>query len=258
MTASRDTTSRDTTSRETTSNAAEELESLLEFVYMFPVGLIEFRYSGQIARLNPEAVRLLAPVLAAMEFENVFVCFGSLWPELRDAVRALSQPGSRLDAHRVKVSASGVTTWLSLTLARVANGSTMLTISDVTREVAVEQDVRDSEERLRALFDSIDEGYCVAEMIVDDEGNAVDYRVLEVNPLFEEMTGLRGALGRTALELVPDLEPVWVQTYARTALGRETQRFEQGSDVMGRWFEVFCTPVAPTGRFAIEIGRAHV
>ncbi|MBI4940821.1 MAG: SpoIIE family protein phosphatase [Actinobacteria bacterium] len=122
---------------------------------------------------------------------------------------------------------------------------------DVTERRAIEESLRASERRLRALFESIDEGYCLAEMLVDDTGVATDYRFLEVNPLFEEMTGLKGAVGRTALELVPDLEPVWVQTYARVGVGRETLRFEQGSAAMGRWFDVFAVPVDPAPRFAI-------
>ncbi len=105
--------------------------------------------------------------------------------------------------------------------------------------------------RFRELFSAIDEGYCLCEIIVDDDGRAVDYRFLETNRVFEEMTGLVDAVGRTAYDLVPDLEPHWVATYARAALGGEHIRFEQGSDAMGRWFDVFTMPVRPAGRFAI-------
>jgi PAS domain S-box-containing protein len=105
--------------------------------------------------------------------------------------------------------------------------------------------------RLQALFDSIDEGFCVAEIVIDELGEAVDYRFLEVNPLFEQMTGLVDPVGKTALELVPDLERAWINKYARVALDGETLRFEQGSGAMGRWFDVFATPVSPRGQFAI-------
>lgn len=105
--------------------------------------------------------------------------------------------------------------------------------------------------RYQSLFTAIDEGYCLCEMVLDDEGRPVDYRFLETNPLFEEMTGLHDAVGRTALDLVPGLEPHWVETYARAALGGERIRFQQGSDVMGRWFDVFTMPIEPHGRFAI-------
>lgn len=103
---------------------------------------------------------------------------------------------------------------------------------------------------LETLFSAIDQGYCLCEMIHDAEGHAVDYRFLEVNPLFEQMTGLRHAHGRTARELVPGLERHWIDTYAAVAAGTP-RRFQNGSEAMGRWFDVFATPVEPAGRFVL-------
>jgi PAS domain-containing protein len=121
----------------------------------------------------------------------------------------------------------------------------------VDRELSADGSVTDDDGRFKALFSSIDEGYCLAEIIQDDDGRPVDYRFLETNPLFEEMTGLVDAVGRTARELVPDLEQHWVDVYARAALGGERIRFEQGSEAMGRWFDVFTMPLSPPGTFGI-------
>ncbi|MGE4164299.1 MAG: SpoIIE family protein phosphatase [Vicinamibacterales bacterium] len=123
------------------------------------------------------------------------------------------------------------------------------------RALAIDR-LAESESRLRTVFSSIDDGYCLCEIVLDDAGNAVDYRFLETNPLFEQMTGLAGATGRTALELVPQLERVWLETYAAVALGGRPLRFEEGSEAMRRWFQVFAVPVQPYGRFAI-VFRDH-
>ncbi|MEQ8434117.1 MAG: PAS domain S-box protein [Oceanicaulis sp.] len=101
------------------------------------------------------------------------------------------------------------------------------------------------------ILDRVDEGFCICEMIVDTDGRAVDYRFLDVNPNFERMTGLVGAKGRTALELVPDLERSWIDTYARAGLNGETVRFEQRSEAMGRTFQVFAAPLSAPRCFAI-------
>jgi len=127
----------------------------------------------------------------------------------------------------------------------------VVALLDVDAERRAREDLAEREARFSALFSSIDEGYCLAEMILDDLGRPVDYRFLEVNPLFEAMTGLSDAAGRRVLELVPGLEPHWIETYARVALGGETIRFEQGSEAMGRWFDVFAAPAQPRGRFAV-------
>lgn len=124
-------------------------------------------------------------------------------------------------------------------------------VIDVHERMEAEDALRSSDARFQALFDAIDEGYCLCELVLDGAGRPVDYTFLEANHRFEAMTGLHDAVGRNARDLVPDLERHWVDTYARVALGGETLRFEEGSAAMGRWFDVFATPVEPHGRFAL-------
>ncbi|MEG3056951.1 MAG: hypothetical protein RQM90_13440 [Methanoculleus sp.] len=48
----------------------------------------------------------------------------------------------------------------------------------------------------RALLDSIDEGFCIIEVIFDAGGEPVDYRFLETNRAFAKQTGMHNALGK--------------------------------------------------------------
>ncbi len=114
---------------------------------------------------------------------------------------------------------------------------------NVTEQVEAEESLRKSEENLRTLFNTIDEGFCIIEMIFDESNKPCDYRFLEYNPHFEEMTGLYGAFGKTALELVPNLEPFWIETYGNVALTGEPIRFENSSERMNRWFNVYASRV---------------
>ncbi len=125
--------------------------------------------------------------------------------------------------------------------------------NDITSRKEAEQALREREGRYRTLFSSIDEGFSLCEMIVDESGRAVDYRFIEVNGVFEEMTGLANAAGHTARELVPGLEDYWIETYARVGLGGESLRLENGSEAMGRWFDVYASPFGPkgSGKFAV-------
>jgi PAS domain S-box-containing protein len=113
--------------------------------------------------------------------------------------------------------------------------------SQVTGVVVIVEEItsrRLSEDRYRMLFESTDQGFCIFKMLYDDSGRAIDYQFLEINPAFEDHTGLRDAVGKTARELVPGLEQHWVDIYAKVAQTGETYRFEQGSIAMGRLFEV--------------------
>ena len=129
----------------------------------------------------------------------------------------------------------------------------VVTFIDVTDQKRYAEALRESEQRYHTLFESIDEGFCICEMLVDERGKPYDYRWLEVNPSWEHHTGLPDAAGKTARQLVPDLEPHWFEIYGKVALTREPIRFQEGSEAMGRWFEVYAFPVEEPAlrRFAI-------
>jgi hypothetical protein len=71
---------------------------------------------------------------------------------------------------------------------------------------------------------------------------------VEENPAFERQTGLIGALGSTARELVPDLEPQWLEIYVDVALTGDPVCFEQGSIAMSHWFAVHALTVGDETR----------
>ncbi len=102
-----------------------------------------------------------------------------------------------------------------------------------------EQALRMSEEKYRGLFESIDEGFCLIEVLFDDVGKAYDFRFLEVNPAFEVHTSLQSAGGRTIRELVPDTEDHWIEAYERIVLTGQPERMEHTSKPQGRHFDVY-------------------
>jgi PAS domain S-box-containing protein len=114
----------------------------------------------------------------------------------------------------------------------------LLQISRLRREA--DESVRASEERYRNLFESMDEGYCVIEMIYAADGTPTDYRFLVVNPAFVEHTGLKDAVGKTMREMVPDHDRHWFETYGRVAATGEPVRFVSEAVAMGGlWFELY-------------------
>lgn len=127
------------------------------------------------------------------------------------------------------------------------------TAADITDRKRAEERLRASEERYRTLFESMDEGFCVIEVLYDRRGNPDDYRFLEINPAFEKHTGLANALGKCIRELVPDHDAHWFETYGRVARTGEAVRFEQEAKAMGRWFDVYALHLGEEGSNKVAV-----
>ncbi len=99
--------------------------------------------------------------------------------------------------------------------------------------------LRTSEERYRALFNSIDAGYAVMEMLFDDQGAAIDARYLQVNEAFSQQSGMGDVEGRTVRSLIPDIERQWFESYGSVALTGMPVRFQRHAEGLQRWFDVY-------------------
>ncbi len=98
--------------------------------------------------------------------------------------------------------------------------------------------VQEKEEQYRDLFDSMNEGFCIVEVIFDQRERPVDYRFLKVNAAFERQTGLHDAEGRLMRELAPAHEAHWFEIYGRIALTGEPARFTDEARALNRWYDV--------------------
>ena len=118
----------------------------------------------------------------------------------------------------------------------------VLSFVDITGRRETERQLIESEQRYKTLFDSIDEGFCVIEMIYGEDGEPLDYRFLDVNAAFERQTGLKNVVGETMRTLVPAHEAHWFENYGRIARSREAERFEAPAAALGHYYEVYAFP----------------
>ena len=95
-----------------------------------------------------------------------------------------------------------------------------------------------SDDRLRLLFNSMSEGFCLIEMLYDEQGRANDYRYIEVNPAFKKQSGLQNVVGKRIREFAPNLEEFWFEKFGKVALTGEPVEIENEAKDLNRWFNV--------------------
>jgi signal transduction histidine kinase/PAS domain-containing protein len=106
------------------------------------------------------------------------------------------------------------------------------------------RDLTESEAKLRLLFENMTTGFASHQMLYDQQGSPCDYRFLEINPAFEQLTGLKASavVGKTVLEILPDTEPFWIETYGAVASSGQAIAFKHYAPDLKRHYQVwaFC------------------
>ncbi|MFH1381519.1 MAG: MASE3 domain-containing protein [Chloroflexota bacterium] len=108
-------------------------------------------------------------------------------------------------------------------------------VEERTRELA------ESEDKYRSLFDNMTEAFVLGEIISDDDGKPCDFRYIEVNKAWEELTHIprENAIGKTRRELIPTTEQQRIETYAKVTLTGEPTSFEYYSPFTEKWLRSY-------------------
>ena len=83
--------------------------------------------------------------------------------------------------------------------------------------------------------------------MIYDEAGAMDYRFLEVNPVFEQQTGLKNVVGKLGSEVAPNIESHWFETYDNVLKTGNPQRIENYNQATDRWYSAYASRVGGVG-----------
>jgi signal transduction histidine kinase len=125
---------------------------------------------------------------------------------------------------------------------------------EVQRQIAeTEQALRASEQKYRALFESIDEGFCIIEFFDGPHGPLSDYVHVEANPAYTINAGIPDIVGRKVRELVPDEAEDWVRIYRDVLLTGRPVRFERELVATGRHLDLAAFRIEPVERRQVAV-----
>lgn len=112
------------------------------------------------------------------------------------------------------------------------------------------EELERSEQRYRSMFTNMEPASCLDE-IVYENGKAVNYRILEINPSFERILGIprSKAVGSLATDAYNTTEPPFFETYVRVAKTRKAETFEGYFEPAGKYLNISASSPEP-GKFS--------
>lgn len=131
---------------------------------------------------------------------------------------------------------------------------THCTLVDVTVQRRAERKLKESEEKYRLLYSSMNQGLALHQIILNQEGEPIDYTFISVNESYEKITGLKSEdiIGKRVKEVMPQIEDDWIKSYGRVAITGQPISYEKYSSEMKRYFSItaYCPRI---GQFAVLV-----
>ncbi|MDD3135425.1 MAG: PAS domain-containing protein, partial [Methanoregula sp.] len=96
------------------------------------------------------------------------------------------------------------------------------------------------EQRFHSLFDNMIEGHALHEIILDGNGQATEYRILDVNAAFENLLNIhrKDVIGKLSCDVYRVSEPPYLNIYALVASSGQAKIFETFFPPMEKHFMI--------------------
>ncbi len=203
--------------------------------------IVDFIFKGA----NNAAEKINAMTAEKMVGSRMLDLFPGIRNEIFDIYSSVVETGEPIRIQR-KYSYEHLDNWFDISAVKMGDGF-LLTFNDITEQKEAEQELlqlkeelaQRAEDKYRKIINSMDEGFCLIETIFNENKECIDYRYLETNPVFEEQSGLKDAIGKTIKEMAPSIESYWLRYYGNVAKTGMSLRFEDYSEPLEKWFDVY-------------------
>ncbi len=146
----------------------------------------------------------------------------------------------RFESIHIKKDGSLINIEVSALAEPYENDKIVSFIKNITVTKIAEKELIESEKKYRQLFENMAEAFALHKVIKDSKGEVIDYEFIDVNPKFEELTGLKkeNLVEKSVLEAIPGTEKYWIERYGKVAITGEPIEFTNFSKELNKHYHV--------------------
>lgn len=211
--------------------------------------IIDFIYKG----VNKSAERATGYTAEQLLNHSYLLLFPKAKDVFFDAYAEVVETGKMLHTEKhYPYEQFGKDTWFEVTAVKNGDGL-ILTFLDITERKKTEWEIlrlkdevaQKATDKYLALFNTMEEGFLLVELIRNEKGRCINYKHLEANPAFEKLVGPKPEeiIGKTVLDVFPLLDDWWFQAFEEVANKKHARRFEHYLKENGSWYEVLAYPM---------------
>ena len=94
------------------------------------------------------------------------------------------------------------------------------------------------------LLNTLDEGFCIVELIYDHRKQPIDYLYLNANPAFQKHVNFKEVAGKTVSELVKTPNQEWLREFGQVAIDGKPTRIQESNKNLGNiWLDLYAFKV---------------
>lgn len=226
----------------------EEYRTML---YSIGDAVITTDINGYIKNMNKVAENLTGWNEAKAMGEKLITVFNIINNETlapaEDPVNKVLKSGHivGLANHTILIAKDGAEFQIAHSAAPIKNEKeeitgVVLVFSDITDKHATQKKLQESEKRYRSMFNSMQEGVYLHQIIYNNKGDAINYRIIDANTISESYINIKidRAIGKLATELYETEEAPFLDIYAKVAETGIPTKFEQFFEPLNKHFSV--------------------